>query len=336
MRRLNQSSVARVLALALATAAIGSSHLFADAPATAPAGPKVTLAYKPVAGSKIEFQFDGTLKGWVSNPNASTTQPGRIEIDAHEHRAGSNQTLAMTDGRVSAAQLQFDPSCDAYHMQDKTKVDDGFALAGKTVNVKIDSADKLTGDVDGLKPPMVMLLQHMLHPDVSYLPTHPVAVGESWTGDSKGFVKQLGLSDDSMGTFKCRLIGISDIDGRRVGDLKIEVDASDGGFNQVHTDIHVAGTMHLDLATGQMVAAKLGVALEYEQQIDRAIDAAGDFLVLGVQTCEVTGTTKLVSGFPPSDQTIAVQKAPTTQEPSLNDTGDYRFVDPESDKPSDK
>ncbi len=182
-----------------------------------------------------------------------------------QKRSGTVTVLAAKDGTPSSLKIAFGADCGQSASQNGQHQDQPFPLAGKTVRVKKDDLGILQIDGAATDPATTTELGGLLTPDRSFFPTHPVAVGDTWTGDAATVGKELSFGPNDAVTVNCRLARIGTVDGRPTADVTIAVVGTKAD-NGVTMKMTLDGTAQADLATGQTLQADLTGTLDLAGQ----------------------------------------------------------------------
>ena len=213
------------------------------APARA-AGPQYDLQLRVTADQQWSFEGSNSFSMQLNSGGQ------QVQQQTDGKRTGTATILAAADNAVTAMRVTFGPDCGQTMTQNGQTQPAPFALAGKTVVIKKDALGIVQIDGAATDPATTNDLESMLTPDRSVYPTHPVAVGDEWSGDGAALVKQMHWDAADPMTVKCTLAKIGSVGGRPTADIAVTVDGSHVQ-NGVTAKMTLTGTLHADLATGQ-------------------------------------------------------------------------------------
>ena len=158
------------------------------------------------------------------------------------------EELPTTAPYVRRCRVTFDPKCSIIsHVYGQTK-NNGSSLAGKTVMLQADAKLNVTSDAGPVPADELRILQ-MLGSPFSGFPSHPVAVGESWSLDPSQLLKSMNDSTLQKITSNSTLDSVNVVSGRSIATVRSVVSmkylaGADYGSGTA------TGTFQIDLATG--------------------------------------------------------------------------------------
>ncbi len=259
-RRYRSFPVLQILSLALS---IVAASRFTRAQETYP----LKLSITP--GEKWTFDVNSAvkLKGQVTAGGQPLQQ---IDQSMGQRRKGTIEVLSADAGLPTAMKVTFDnESANTGNVNGESSP--AFALAGKTVTVTRSENGAITNDLP--EPPneaTLAELNKLLDPDTSIYPKRPVAIGEEWDGDTAALIKQFQLRADDKVSLKCKLLTQSQINGRKVADVRLVVEVTKREQGSVITKTTLGGVSRIDIKTGEtLVADILGrISTRGSQQVD--------------------------------------------------------------------
>ncbi|HSU68080.1 MAG TPA: hypothetical protein VLJ39_14480 [Tepidisphaeraceae bacterium] len=217
-----------------------------------------TATFKLQVNPGEKWSFDLTTsvkqKGRV-NANGQLAQP--IDQSLSQHRKGTVEVLAVENGKPLALRVTYDAESGNSGNAGPQQAPP-FALAGKTVTIRKGEGGNVSNDLPDQPDPQTLAeLNHMLDPDTTVYPDHPVAVDDEWQGDTANVAKQFQLGADDRVSIKCKLLAIKSQDGRPVADVSIvaNIVKHDEGF--IETTTTLGGVSRVDLKSGQTLTADL-------------------------------------------------------------------------------
>jgi hypothetical protein len=211
------------------------------------------------------YEFDSTSE--MTQKFVVTPQGGKADTDEQHkigRRKGTIEVLEVRAGSPAALKIHFDEEASTDSLEQNTnKKSVSFALAGKTVIVRIDEKGKTTSDAPaGIDSDAIHEVIEEILPSRAMLPTHPVAIGDEWQPDLTDLARQYELGPKDTIEARCKFETV-DAAGRLktarihfTGHVTKEV-------NGMPSTLDVQGIKQIDLITGDLlhndVAGKMTV-----------------------------------------------------------------------------
>jgi hypothetical protein len=233
------------------------------------------------------WDFNITQKTSRKTDLTAAGQQRTLEQAVSSRRKGTEEVLAVKDGRPTAVKVTFDKDSTT----SVNNVEQPFPLAGKTVTVRQDEVGKVTNDAGELDASTAQEVGRALEPDTSLFPPHPVSGGDEWPADNAALGKEFQLGQGDQVSLKCKLLAIGKVGGRPTADIFAAgtVVKNEQG---IITHIDLSGVTQVDLATGETLQSDLmgKIAIKGSRDIPEASGQPVTLQAVGDGTIEVHQT----------------------------------------------
>lgn len=195
-------------------------------------------------------------------------------VDATQDK-GVLKVVHTVDGIPAVEEVTLDPSCGEFHQQTGQPPRQSFTtMAGKKVTVEREPTGDIYVHVNGSRDSkLAAQLHNWLDRDTNLYPDRPVHVRDKWDLSRK-FGRVINATRGQEVTAFCQLRSVKSVKGREFAELLVSCAMTGTLMGSMQTDTQMEGTAWVDLATGRV--AKL--------------DVAGDVHVAGTMTVNLSGS----------------------------------------------